>query len=367
MKKIVALLLVLVLAVGMMAGCAKTEDNKPAESTKPAADDAAPADDGKTYEFKLATFVNENEDNGKVIAKFVEEVNTRTNGKIKITPFYGGSLIDHNEIPASVTTGAIEMGMYAPNIFVSQMPLVSLVTYNLSIDRTREEMLKAAQDLYFENAESKAIIEAEETRLNTKFLSPQVLGTLGCISGKSFNSVADLAGKKVTSEGGMDNVWKEFGLVPVMVNVPDLYESFSRNVVDVVSLLTTPIAQLKLDEVGTCYREWKNYCMIGLPMCINMDKWNELTPDLQDALLEASKAAATYSAELNEASTDAAWEQLKAGGVDCGYFPDEDRAKYTEYNEKFVIDGVWAQYTKDLGCEAEGAKLLEIWKGLIQD
>ena len=214
MKKAIAILLALIMACGLLAGCGSSGNSGNTGKTD------TPANTDKTFDLKIATFVMETEANGKVMQYFIDQVQEKSGGKVKITPYYGESFAAHNELPSLLASGGVDMAMFAPNIFVSEMPLNSIVTYNYSDGYTREEILAAAQKLMFEDADAKAALSAEEQKLNIKFLSPQILGGLGVITKKEVNSLADMKGMKITSEGGLDTVWSGLGLVPVMVNVP---------------------------------------------------------------------------------------------------------------------------------------------------
>ena len=375
MKRKLAILLVAVMCAGLfLAGCNNSGGADPqttaTDTTSGTTSDTVSdtvSDTAETFELKFSSFVMDFEDTGKVAQYWIDQVEEKTNGRVKITPYWGGTFASHGEHPSLVASGALELAMFAPNIFVSEMPLNALVTYNISEGYSREQMIEAAEALMFDNAETAKILQAEEQRLNIKFLAPMLMGCEGCISARPFNSLADMQGWKVTSEGGMDSVWTNLDLSPVYVDVPDLYESFSRNVVDTVHLLTVPITQLMLTETGKYYREWDSYYMLGLPITVNLDIWNSLPADIQEIFIQASKDAAAYSVGLSEQSIDAAWSEMKDAGVDVGYFSPDDTAAFIKYAKEATVDNVWTDFTRTLGCEADGKILLENWVYLLTD
>ncbi len=357
-RKLCATLLILVMCTSLLiTGCSQSQ-SQPGSS-------ASTATSGKIYELKFSTFLQEGEKNSQVAKYWIEQVEQKTNGQVKITPFWGESFASHNEHPSLVASGALDIAMFAPNIFISEMPLNALVAYNISNGYTREQMVDAAEKLMFDNPDTAKILQSEEQRLNIKFLAPQVLGCEGCIAAKPFNTLADMKGWKVTSEGGMDSIWSNLGLVPVMVNVPDLYESYSRSVVDTVHLLTVPITQMNLSEISKCYREWENFYMLGLPITVNLDLWNSLPADIQDIFIQASKDAATLSIDLDKKAIDTAWQTMKDAGVDVGYFSAEDTAKFVQGNKDVTVNQIWTDYTVTLNCADDGKVLLENWEKLL--
>jgi len=355
LKKAGLMLTVFVLCAALLlSGCSqpqqKEEEKKPSE----------------TFEFKFSTFVREDENTGKVAKHWIELVEERTNGRVKITPYWGATFASNAEHPSLLSSGALELAMFPPNIFVSEMPLSSLVTSNISAGFTREELIEASHKFLFEIPESVQILEEEGKRLNIKFLAPQILGSLGVISKTAFNTLDDMKGWRVTSEGTADKVWSSLGLVPVYVDAVDLYESLSRGVVDAVHLLTVPIVQMNIHEIGKCYREWDNQFMIGLPISVNLSVWNSLPADIQEIFLEASKECSFYSIELDEKANSDAWATMEKAGVDVGHFSREDTQKRQDLDRQVSLDDTWMGIAKSLGYENEAKKLLEVWEGLLR-
>jgi len=375
LNKISAIFLVFVLCTSLLlTGCSQSEAGT---STEAGANAAAPsgtatAPTGATgdapaeYDLKFSTFVQEGEKNAQVAKHWIELVEERTNGKVKVTPYWGESFASNNEHPSLISSGALDLAMFPPNINVAIMPLNSLVTYNISHGFSREQLVAASQMLQFEIPETVKILQAEETRLNIKFLAPQVNGCEGVIAKKSFNTLDDMKGWKVTSEGALDKVWSNLGLAPVYVNVPDLYQSFSSGVVDAVHLITVPITQLKLHEQGICYREWVNYYMLGLPITVNLTLWNKLPADIQDIFTQASKECATYSIELDKKEIETAWQTMKDKGVDIGYFSQEDTNKFIDNSKTITVDQVWMECADKLGCGDDAKVLLDKWVELLK-
>ena len=83
---------------------------------------SSPAYAQETYKFNLAFAGSPQSFSARAHAWWAEEVERRTNGRVKITAHWGGSLASHREMVKLVGTGAVDMGEsvwapYNPQVF----------------------------------------------------------------------------------------------------------------------------------------------------------------------------------------------------------------------------------------------------------
>ncbi len=187
---------------------------------------------------------------------------------------------------------------------------------------------------------------------------------------KQVTSVADLAGMKIRSGGGISEAAaKALGASPLVKPAPESYELLSSGVADGTFFPSESIKSFNLDKVvkyATFFPGGFYSSAFGFFM--NEDKWNKLSKQDQDAIMSVS---GEHLARLAGRSWDAAdrggLEALKAAGVtmvDASPAFVADVRKRTEplvqewiksANAKGV-DGnkVWAEYQEELKKVAAG-------------
>ena len=141
MKKALALILVLVMALSLFAGCgdkapASTPADKPADSGNAPADKPAdkPADDGKVYELVVSMHDAEVAYSSQALKAWGDEIEAASNGRIKFVYFFGGSIANMLEGMDAVANGSCDIVWSAPALFpgrfastlVASLPMIGL-------------------------------------------------------------------------------------------------------------------------------------------------------------------------------------------------------------------------------------------------
>lgn len=187
---------------------------------------------------------------------------------------------------------------------------------------------------------------------------------------KPVTSVADLAGMKIRTGGGIaEAAAKALGASPFVKPAPESYELLSSGVADGTFFPSESIVSFKLDKVVKYATYFPGgFYSSSFGFFMNEDKWNKLSKQDQDAIWSVS---GEHLARLAGKSWDAAdrggFEALKAAGVqiiDASPAFVADVRKRTEplvqdwiksANAKGV-DGAkaWAEYQDELKKVAAG-------------
>jgi TRAP-type C4-dicarboxylate transport system substrate-binding protein len=105
---------------------------------------------------------------------------------------------------------------------------------------------------------------------------------------KQIRNLDDLKGMKIRTIKGLTmEMWPLLGAAPVFVSGPDLYEAAEKGVVDGAEIDIGLLSAWKL------YTQFKYWSDIGTSrnffvLVMNLDKWNSLPPDLQEAVESVS-------------------------------------------------------------------------------
>jgi len=135
---------------------------------------------------------------------------------------------------------------------------------------------------------------------------------------KPVNSVADLAGMKVRSGGGISEASaKALGASPLVKPAPESYELLSSGVADGTFFPSESIKSFNLDKVvkhATYFPGGFYSSAFGFFM--NEDKWNKLSKQDQDAITSVSgEALARMAGKAWDAADKVGIEAMKAAGV----------------------------------------------------
>ena len=286
-------------------------------------------------------------------------VEKKTNGRVKIERYMGGALGGVLEELDLVSTGAVDIICLHLDQYPQQLPLHKILNAEQFIGN--EQALANITALTREIPETKAIFEAEARKNNIKILYCHVIGGNGITSGFNARSLGDLKGKKVNVITSYQRkVYSELGLIPVNVQIPELYESLSRGVIDAIFMATAAAVPLKWYEVGKTYLTLGDNVNISMPITFNLNTWNSLPADVQQAFLEASQETAQWSIEETRRILKETYETFEAAGLDIVDPPQEEINKFWEQFASVATED-WLENAKEKGVGDQAAVIQKYW------
>ena len=147
---------------------------------------------------------------------------------------------------------------------------------------------------------------------------------------KPVTSVADLAGMKVRTGGGIaEAAAKALGASPLVKPAPESYELLSSGVADATFFPSESIKSFNLDKVVKYATYFPGgFYSSSFGFFMNEEKWNKLSKADQDAIMSVSgESLARLAGRSWDAADRGGFEALKAAGV-----------QITEANPAFVAD-----------------------------
>jgi tripartite ATP-independent transporter DctP family solute receptor len=247
-------------------------------------------------------------------SKFKEEVEKLSGGSIEIDLQAGGVLGSENDILD---------GMLADNGIcdISRISAFSLTSYGgeksllLSLPYTfvnRDHFWNFAQsDLAKEFLE-----EPQKNGAGVRGLFYGEEGFRHFFTSYEISGIDSFKGKKirVSNDPVMNGLVEGLGASPTVVSFGELYSALQTGVVDGAE---QPIANYKsnaFDEVAP-YMILDGHTLGAIQVVITDDAWNKLSPDQQQILTEAGKAAAEYNRSISEEKENEVLEELKSKGT----------------------------------------------------
>lgn len=211
------------------------------------------------------------------LGDWCRELGLRSGGRIKATFYPGGILTPATQTFDSVITGIADIGFGPMGVTPGRFPLMEIMEEPLGIN-SAVMMTRLSNDFY------RAFQPREFAKVKVLFLlsaSPGLLHTK-----RPVRRLEDLSGMKVRCLGGnAAKMLKALGAVPIVIPTGDTYDALRKGIVDGVVAAWDSLETLKWGEILP-YTTVSYYAAVGAQgfVVMNKDKWESLSPDLQQII-----------------------------------------------------------------------------------
>ncbi|WP_299075111.1 C4-dicarboxylate TRAP transporter substrate-binding protein [uncultured Paraglaciecola sp.] len=241
---------------------------------------------------------------------FAEQVETRSNGDLKINIMWGGALFKANAARQSVAAGVVDIGTIIPDYFLKEMVAFSLT--NLPFENLDPWVgLKAN----YEHMQT-PVVTQHLAKQNLVFVTSYMLSNVILLcNGDGVRTLEDIKGKKVRGIGTFGKVFSDFGANLVSMSIYQAYQGLDNGLIDCsLGYLNASLA-LKQHEVSNSLTKlnWGTYT--GLGMFINKDALARLSPSQRQVLKEVGADFIDYLGQ-DVMKSDLKAEQKFTQGID---------------------------------------------------
>jgi len=249
---------------------------------------------------------------GEGVRFLVEEIEKHTGGKVKVQVHWGSSLLKEKEILSGIQDGVVDIGYLNPNYYPTQMR----VSGAFSLFPKGPKKFRNISWFYAQSYEQIPELKEELERLKLKAIYINTILPVAIVSTKPFTSFEDFKGKKIRSASRWALAQLEgAGAIPVSIPWGDCYMALQTGTIDAVFTNRDGEHRTKLDEVAPhIYAMKQIWVSIPFIYAMNIDRWNDLSPELQQQIIAAGNAAVLRFEELWEgewAKVDAAQRKMK--------------------------------------------------------
>ena len=254
----------------------------------------------KPIELTYSTFFPPTHIQAKVGMAWGDEIEKRTNGKVKFAYFPGGALLKGPAIWDGVLKGITDVGMsvlaYTRGRFPSSETIDLPMGYPDAVAATKifNDFYKKYKFKEFDDVEVMYLFAHGPGLLHSK---------------KAVHNLEDIKGLKIRSTGTSAAVTKALGAVPVSMPQGATYEALQKGVVEATWV---PIEALKGWKQGEVIKYTIESYSIGYSqgffVAMNKKKWNSLPKDVQKVIKEVSEEWISKTAD--------AWVESDTGGRD---------------------------------------------------
>jgi len=264
---------------------------------------------------------------------FLDEVEKRSNGDVKVKRFWSQSLVKAFDQMDSVGKGMVDLTFYyagfapkkAPSLHAALLPAPPTLDVHTGLLATK----KLAEHPFF----------AEELkRNNVKFVSPFGHAPERLQSIKPVRELKDFKGLRVRTYGEFGSAVKVWGGVPVTMPGPEVYEALSRGTIDANLRPVYSALAVKLFEVAKFQFMYPVGLNVGYPLVMNLNKWNGLPKKIQGIFLDLADEFPKRISEVNEKNEKIALEELKKLKVEIVYPTEEVNAELNRLVQPVIVE-----------------------------
>jgi len=227
----------------------------------------------KPIELTYSIFFPAPHKNTVLAGEWAKEIEKRTNGRVKITIFPGGTLTPADKCYDGVVKGISDIGMSVMGYTRGKFPLTEVIDlplgYKSGISATR------LINQYFLRFKPKEFDEVQVLYLHAH--GPGILHTK-----KAVHKLEDLKGTRIRSTGLSAKVVSALGGVPVAMPMGETYDALKRGMVEGSMAPIESLEGWKWGEVVKFTTEsFGASYSTGFFVVINKEKWNGLPAEIQ--------------------------------------------------------------------------------------
>ena len=235
----------------------------------------------KPIELTYSVFFPATHSQYKLADSWAKEVEKRTNGKVKITMYPGGSLTKADQCFEGVINGVSDLGMSCFAYTRGRFPLLEVLDLPLGYP-SGKVATRVAMDIIkkYQPAELKDV----------QFLYVHAHGPGILASKKPVRSLDDLKGMKIRATGLCTKIVEKLGGQPVGMSQPETYEALQKGVVDATFCPMETLQGWKQGEVIQAVTDSR--CIgytTAMFVVMNKTKWEQLPQDIKDVILATSE------------------------------------------------------------------------------
>lgn len=344
----------------LLALVAVSCSGSPAPSSEPSekpAPSAAPAE-AEVIELSLHSHFPEVAGPAKAVSAWIDEIGTRTNGKVKITPYWNSAKCPMDQAFDSTVAGMVDICENDHSATPGRFSLWDF-PYKVYADTGFPNLNK----VYYQVRQQYPELDAQFAP--AKVLLPFSWGTTSVMTTKKpIRTLDDFKGMKLVAIGEhVTTLSKELGFTGVSMGPGDWYSAMDKGVVDGAIVAPTAGRDHKLMPVLK-YVTKVNLFGAFFELLMNQDSYDSLPPDVQAVFDEVSgEWARDYFNTVAYEDWVGALEAYPQNNVEVIDVAPEEIAKI---NDK--LDGVYADWADSLeskGLPAQG--VLDEFHRLIKD
>jgi TRAP-type C4-dicarboxylate transport system substrate-binding protein len=265
---------------------------------------------------------------------FMNEVERISNGKVKFKAYWAQSLVGAKEMMEAVRDGVADVVYPCPSYFRSKVPYSSLTDVAFLCTAGQG----GRQDIVWSRVSLSPILTEEFDRWNAVYLFSGHVPPYNLMGKVPIRNIKDIEGKRIRALGGLGDLLKSFGGVPVFAPAPETFTALDRGVLDLAAGCGDYWHDAyKIDEASKYYTVGMDMSSAAGQALINKESYKKLPEEVKKAIPGLRKKIPYVSqTALAGAEKIKNWRaQFRGRGVEIIHFPPEERKKMKAAAGKF--------------------------------
>lgn len=235
--------------------------------------------------------------------RWAKEVEKRTNGKVKVQTFPGGTLLPAKNIFDGVISGTADIGNFAMSYQPGRFPVSEAV--DLPVGFTSS---KVASLVLLDLIEKYKPKEFEKVKVLTAFTCPPT----DFMTSSPVRSLKDLKGKELRVSGTGADMVKLLGGIPIAMPQSETPEAIQKGVVK--GIVSSMEILKDFNFAAYCpYATDANLFVVSFAVVINQEKWNALPADVKKVMEDLKREQAQWTGKYvdDHVKEALAWSKQK--------------------------------------------------------
>jgi TRAP-type C4-dicarboxylate transport system substrate-binding protein len=283
-----------------------------------------------------------------MLQEWCDEVEKRTNGRVKVNLHPGATLTAASQTYESVVKEIIDIGFGPMGATTGRFPLMEVMDLPLGL-KSASKSSRLSNEL-FKTFDPKELSDVKVLFMLSS--PPAYLQTRNPV-----RNLEELKGTKLRAVGGTTTkVTAALGAVPLALGPTDVYDALSKGVADGAIVISDALAQLKWGEFlrYTTINTRTSYVNSGY-FVMNLNKWKSLPPDVQEIIDALSIEYMNKMSKLWDQKEKDAIVTLKSEGHTTVTLTPEEEERWVER-----VAPVYDDYVKEK--TAKGIPAVDVLK-----
>lgn len=276
-----------------------------------------------------------------LVEQWGKEIDKRTNGRVKITFFHGGTLAPAAQIYDSTVQGIADMGFSVLAYTRGKFPLTEVIDLPLGLQNgvTATKLINA----YYKKFQPKEFDEVKVLYLHAH--GPGLIHT----TKKPVAKLEDLKGMKLRATGLSAKIVQALGAAPVGTTMPETYDVLRTGVAEGALAPFMALKDFRWGEL-TKYSilNYGSSYSVGFFVVMNKNKWNALPPDIQKIFTQVNEEYVEKVGILWDQTDKDGIEFVKSKGGKLLPLSKEEDARWAKAVRPLLDDYVAAMKAKGL-------------------
>lgn len=285
--------------------------------------------------------------------KWAEELEKRTNGKVKVDMFFGGTLLNAQNMFSGIEGGVADIGLTSTTYEPGRFPLLEISDLPSGYPNAEVASL-VARDLINEYPPE----SIEGFKILTVFATePSYIQSAAKIS-----SLDEISGKQLRVSGGITPIMKSLGAAPVAMSQAEVSEALQTSVIEGVVSSREVLRDLKLAEYVKYVTDYP-LSINTFVAVMNEDTWNELPQGIQDVIDELNEEMTIFTGRYLDKVVDESLQwSVEAEGLEVISLSKEEKKSWDQKLKNVQEDAVKAAEEKGLPGREYQKRLYELIK-----